>query len=537
MLALPEARRNWPEVQCSILVHRRQIGIWDFSQARKCAAVADSCNEGKTAASITSQHRHPVARFLSVGNTAAVLSGFKLKMKRTIPRFSPTAARRMMCVMLMAAAICAVSIFAPPASAATPDLQVATPQNAASASGTTSAPITQYALSPEKLKQAVALDRTWHRLYFAEFFWGLLVLWLTLRTGWAAKIRDWATRAAGNTLIQAAIFCPLLVLTLDLAGLPLRAWAHSVLVGYGLSVQGWNSWLLDWMKSEAITLVLATFAGWILFKLIRRSPRRWWIGAWVGAVLLVIAGVYAAPLIIEPLFYDFRPLAESHPQLVRDVEQTIARAGITISENRILEMIASQKLNETNAYVTGIGNAKRVIFWDTLLAKTNEPQALAVFGHELGHYALGHIWKGIALNAIGLAISLPLLAWLFAGTLRKWESIWYVRPPQDWTSLAVLLVLISIMQFASTPIVNAFSRYFEHQADVYGLEVIHGVVPNSQQVAAQTFQILGETNLEEPNPSPYAVFWFNTHPPVAQRLKFALQYAPWSNGQPPEFVH
>jgi len=445
--------------------------------------------------------------------------------------------RRMMCVTLIAAAICAISIFSARVSAASLEVQAPPTQNASSTSTANAAPITQYTLSPEKLKQAVALDRTWHRLYFAEFFWSLLVLWLTLRTGWAAKIRDWATRAAGNTLIQASIFCPLLVLTLDLAGLPLRAWAHSVLVGYGLSVQGWNSWLLDWMKSEAITLLLATFAGWILFKLIRRSPRRWWIGAWVAAVLLVIAGVYAEPLVIEPLFYDFRPLSESHPQLVRDVEQTIARAGVTIPENRILEMIASQKLNETNAYVTGIGNAKRVVFWDTLLSKTNEPQALAVFGHELGHYALGHIWQGIALNAIGLAIALPLLAWLFAGTLRKWESIWYVPRPQDWTSLAVLLVLISIMQFASTPIVNAFSRYFEHEADVYGLEVIHGVVPNSQQVAAQTFQILGETNLEEHDPSPYAVFWFDTHPPVAQRLKFALQYDPWSAGQPTQFVH
>jgi Zn-dependent protease with chaperone function len=307
--------------------------------------------------------------------------------------------------------------------------------------------------------------------------------------------------------------------------------------GYGLSVQSWGSWLLDWMKSEAITLILATFAGWILFMLIRRSPRRWWIGAWVAAVLLIIAGFYAEPLIIEPLFYDFHPLADSHPQLVRDVEQTIARAGVTIPENRILEMNASQKLNETNAYVSGIGNAKRVVFWDTLLARTNEPQALSVFGHELGHYALGHGWKGIVLSAIGLAFALPLLAWLFAGTLHKWESIWYVRPPQDWTSLAVLLLLISILQFVATPINNAASRYIEHQADVYGLEVIHGIVPNSQQVAAQTDQILGESNLEDPNPSPYTVFWFYTHPPIADRLNFALNYDPWSTGQPTEFIH
>ena len=101
----------------------------------------------------------------------------------------------------------------------------------------------------------------------------------------------------------------------------------------------------------------------------------------------------------------------------------------------------------------------------------------------------------------------------------------------------MLLLLISILQFFATPINNAASRYIEHQADVYGLEVIHDIVPNSQQVAAQTDQILGETNLEDPDPSPYAVFWFYTHPPIAQRLKFALSYDPWSNGGTPEFIH
>jgi Zn-dependent protease with chaperone function len=471
-------------------------------------------------------------------------SGFRQKMGIVRLPERNSAARWIIRISILAvAAFCSIGACAAPSFAAKPvAAQASLAQQAAQAIApsnpvTTAAPLTRYTLSPEKTRQAQALARTGRRLNFAEFSWGLLILWLALRTGWAAKVRDWATRAASNSFLQALIFCPLLLLTRDLAALPLHAWAHRVLRGYGLSVQGWSSWLLDWMKAEAITLILATFAGWILFLLIRRSPRHWWIGAWAGAVLLLIVGVYVQPLIIEPLFYDFHPLSESHPQLVRDVEETIARAGISIPEDRILEMIASQKLNETNAYVSGIGNAKRVVFWDTLLARTNEPQALSVFGHELGHYALGHVWKGIVLAAIGLAFALPLLAWLFNGTLRKWESIWYVRQPEDWTALAVLLLLISILQFVATPINNAASRYIEHQADVYGLEVTHGIFPNSQQVAAQTDQILGETNLADPNPSPYVVFWFYTHPPIAERVNFALHYDPWSTGGTPEFIH
>ena len=401
----------------------------------------------------------------------------------------------------------------------------------------TVAPVVRYTLPPEKLRQAVALARTGRRLYFAEFFWGLLVLLAILRTGLAAKFRDWALGASRWRIFQAIIFCPLLLLTLDITNLPFRVWGHAIVRSYNLSVQGWPSWILDWMKAEGITLVLATVAGWLLYELIQRSPRRWWMGAWVAALLLVIVGAYAEPLIIEPLFYDYKPLAASHPELVNQVEKVVARAGVTIPEDRILEMAASAKLNELNAYVTGIGSSKRVVFWDTILARTNEGQSLAVFGHELGHYALNHVWKGIALSAIGLGVALPFLAWLYAIVLSKWGSIWYAKIPQGWDSLAVLLLLISVLQFASTPLDNALSRYFEHQADLYGLEVIHGIVPDAPQVTAQVNQILGETNLEEPEPSRLTVFWFYTHPAIADRIAFALQYDPWSEGRQPEFIH
>jgi STE24 endopeptidase len=434
-------------------------------------------------------------------------------------------------MLILAATICASGFFsaaAPAASSSAPQIVQAPPA---------ATPVTHYTLPPDKLRQAVALARTGRRLYFAEFFSGLLALLVILRVGWAAKLRDWATRASSRSYLQAFLFCPPLVLTLDLVRLPFHVWGHAVLRGYGLSVQGWGSWLLDWMKEEAITLGLATLAGWLLYQLLRRNPRHWWIGAWAAAVLLIIAGFFFEPLVIEPLFYDFQPLSATHPALVHDVEQVLARVGVSIPQDRILEMRASAKLNELNAYVSGIGGTRRIVFWDTLFTSMNEPQTLSVFGHELGHYVLDHAWKAIGLSAIGLGISLPILAWFFAGILHKWESLWYVRAPQDWTSLAVLLLLISVLQFVATPVNNAVSRYIEHQADVFGLEVIHGVVPDSPQVAAQAFQILGETNLEEPNPSPYVVFWFYTHPPIADRIGFALSYNPWSEGKSPEFVH
>jgi STE24 endopeptidase len=399
------------------------------------------------------------------------------------------------------------------------------------------APVTHYTLPPEKYRQAVALAHTGHVVYFADFAWSLLVLLFILRAGLAAKFRDWALRFNSRCALQALIFCPLVILTIDVASLPIHIWWHTLMRAYGLSVQGWASWLADWAKAELVTMAIFALAGWLLYEAIHRRPRRWWIGAWVAAVLLTIAGVYAEPLVFEPMFYDFQPLAKMHPQLSWGVEKIDARVGVAIPQDRILEMFASRKVNELNAYVSGIGSAKRVVFWDTLIARMDEPECLAVYGHELGHYVLNHVWKGIALSALGLAIALPLLAWLFQLTINRFGARWNIRDSQDWAALAAMLLLIMILQFVSTPLQNAISRYIEHQADVFGLEVTHGIVPDGPQVAANSFQILGETNLEEPEPSRPVVFWFYTHPPISDRIDFALHYDPWSPGRSPEFVH
>jgi Zn-dependent protease with chaperone function len=386
------------------------------------------------------------------------------------------------------------------------------------------------------LRQAVALARTGRRLFLAEFAGGILFLWIVLRLGWASRFRNGAERVSRRKILQAVIFCPALLLTLDIANLPFRLWAHTVLVGYGLSIEGWVPWLVDWAKAEGVSLIITTFIGWLIISLIRRHPRRWWLTAWAVTVPLLILGVYAEPLIVEPLFYEFRPLADGHPALAAQVRKTAARAGVVIPAERIFEMLASKKLTEVNAYVSGIGGSKRVVFWDTTLLQMGESEALSIFGHELGHYALHHIWKGLALAAAGMALGFPLLAWVFNFTLRRWGDGWRIRGPGDWPALAVLLLLVSLAQVALLPVGNAISRHFEHQADVYGLEVIHGVVPDAPQAAARTFQSLGEINLEEPEPSAVTVFFFYTHPPIADRLGFALQYNPWASHVEPEFI-
>ena len=100
----------------------------------------------------------------------------------------------------------------------------------------------------------------------------------------------------------------------------------------------------------------------------------------------------------------------------------------------------------------------------------------------------------------------------------------------------MLLFLLSVFFFLASPIFSAFSRYLEHQADQYGLEVTHGLTPDSGQVAAQAFQVLGDVDLADPEPNPVNVFLFYSHPSIPDRIQFALTYDPWSKGEQPEFV-
>jgi Zn-dependent protease with chaperone function len=282
----------------------------------------------------------------------------------------------------------------------------------------------------------------------------------------------------------------------------------------------------------AIGIVLV----WILYAVIRKSPRRWWLYFWLAAVPLIILGAVIEPLIVEPLFFKFTPLANSQPHLAERIERVVERAGLEIPQSRMFVMNASSKLKSVNAYASGLGATKRVVVWDTSIERMTEDEILFVFGHEMGHYVLGHVCDGILFSCgvllFFLFLSYRLLHWMLA----RWGEGWAIRGAEDMASLPALILLLTVFGFLSTPISNAYSRHLEHQADQYGLEVIHGLVPDAPVVAAHAFQILGEVDLEEPNPSTAVKFWFYNHPPLDERMRFAQTYDPWSQGRAPEFV-
>lgn len=392
-----------------------------------------------------------------------------------------------------------------------------------------------YTLPPEKLKEAIDYSRIRVLLDFAASGWGILQIVLLLAFGVAAWMQRVAVGVSGNRWAQGFLFTFLFLVITTALMLPLDMYGHHAAVAYGQSVQGWWSWAGDQAKSFGLAFVVAGLFVMLLSWVIRRSPRHWWFWFWIPAMVSVVFGVFISPVLIDPMFNKFEPLAKSNPALVAQLEQVVQRGGIVIPPDRMFLMKASEKVTGLNAYVTGFGPSKRVVVWDTSIAKSKPDEILFIFGHEMGHYVLGHIRSTIEFVGVLLLIEFYLgflgVRWL----IRRFGGAWGVDSQNDWAALVVVALVLSVLSFVSDPIINAYSRGHEHAADVYGQEVIHGIVADPQATAQQSFQVLGETSLVDPNPNKFVVFWTFSHPSISSRAAFAAGYNPWLPGRHPKY--
>jgi len=394
----------------------------------------------------------------------------------------------------------------------------------------------QYTLPHDKYEKAIAYSRAGYALYFVSYVLTIAAILLLLRLGIAAKFRDFAEGVSERRWLQGLVFVPLLIFAMDVCDLPVRTYWHALSLRYEQSIQSWGSWIWDWGKEELLHCVFAIILVLILYSVMRRSPRRWWLYFWFAALPIILGIIISTPWIIDPLFSHFELLDLKHPELTAGIERLTHHAGLQIPRDRVFLMDASRKTNSINAYVTGLSASKRIVVYDTTIQKMSSSETLFILGHELGHYVLGHVWKGFLFFSIALLAALYLIFRGLHWALHRWSGDWKIYGPEDWASLAVILLLLQVVSFFSAPIANGFSRLEEHAADVYGLELIHGVMPNSEDVAARAFQRLGELDLADPNPSDFITFWLYSHPPLAERLVFAHNYDPWAKGEPPKYV-
>ena len=445
-----------------------------------------------------------------------------------------------------------------PASSRSPAARQANTEANQKSAGTAAAEA-HYVLTPEKRAKAIAFSRADYLLYFAAIAISLVIYALLWGSGLTVGLRDWVTRVSTRRMVQSALFVSVLLITVRVVKFPLDYYGGFVLEHrYDLSTQVFGSWMVDWAKSLGLRVVVAIVVSWVFYWLVRRSPRRWWLYFWFASIPITLAFIVVEPYVVEPLFYRFTPLEKTQPALTDRIEKMLGHAGLTIPRSRIYEMDASAKTKIMNAYVSGWGASKRLVVWDTTLEKLNSDQTLLVVGHEAGHYVLHHIPKEFALDEmiflalfyVGFLVINKVVA-ISCHSERSEES----RPASrshseilrfarndgvegvaDLASLPIVLLVLTVIVFLASPALNGISRHFEHQADQFGLEVVYGVVPDPNTAGVQSFQIMAEEDLEDPDPSPFIRFWLYTHPSTEERIHFAANYKPWAEGRPLELL-
>ena len=413
-----------------------------------------------------------------------------------------------------------------------------TDSSIASGSSPFAATAAPYTLPADKAAKARTLGTIRTSLHFGSELWELVILLLILATGAASRLANRVSTWTSRNWLRAGIFSAILLVLLWIAAeLPAAAIGHGFSLRYGISVEAWPLWLLDQLKTIALTVALEAPLLMFIYGLMHWHWSRRFYWAWMAVFMvpLLILGTVLLPAVIEPMFNTFSPLSETHPELVRQLEQVVARTGTNIPPERMFLMKASDKSNGLNAYVTGLGPTKRIVVWDTTADRMPEDQILFTFAHESGHYVLNHIPKGLAIGSVGMFVLFGITAWLGGGLLGRWGADWKISSLRTLRGLVVLLFALTLLMDATEPIQNFGSRYIEHEADIYGQEAIHGIVSNPQRTAVDTFNTLGAAYLDDPNPSPLLEFWTYDHPSIQTRARFAVHYDPWAEGKSPRF--
>jgi STE24 endopeptidase len=254
-----------------------------------------------------------------------------------------------------------------------------------------------------------------------------------------------------------------------------------------------------------------------------RRVRRWWFAIWLGAVPVMLFLVLIGPVALDPVFNDFKPLEDQ--QLRQELLDLASRAGI--QGGRVYQVDKSKQTKTMNAYVNGIGPSKRIVLWDTIIAKLDHDELRFVMAHEMGHYVLHHIWKGL-----GFALAMMLVVFwvgqrVVEWATRRWGRSWGFEAPSDPAAVPLLLLVVVLAFFLLAPVFNSYSRSIEHQSDLFALELTH-----LDHAGARAFVKFAEDSKVVPDPSSFIRLWRYSHPTLAERIELCRTYHPWETGKP-----
>jgi STE24 endopeptidase len=367
--------------------------------------------------------------------------------------------------------------------------------------------------------EARRYNRVKRYLSIADFALGLgfllILLFAKTRGGfrWTEALRDYSYSGARQHYTLAVFYyVVLLLVATKVIGFILEYYSFRLEHRYKLSNQKLGSWLWDQAKEFLVGVVLATIVVELIYGSIRLSQQNWWLIAWSVFIVLTIFFAQIAPVVLFPLFYKFEPLKndELRDRLVRLSE----RAGTKV--RGVYEWKLSEKSKKANAALTGLGNTRRIILADTLLENYSAEEIEAILAHELGHQVHGHITKGIVVQVAITFFGFWATAWLLNYSIEQRHMFERLT---DFASLPLLALVSTVMSFALMPLLNAYSRFNERQADRYCFRSVVSVAP-----FISSMNKLAEQNLAERNPSRFVEWFFHSHPAISRRVAAAESF-------------
>ncbi|HOW59437.1 MAG TPA: M48 family metallopeptidase [Candidatus Omnitrophota bacterium] len=364
-------------------------------------------------------------------------------------------------------------------------------------------------------QKAAAYQKIRRRLtLFHLFFTPSLLLTLVLTGLTFAMRRNAVALAHGNEGIVVAVYFLLFSLYFLIFDLPVSYYSGFVLEHqFGLSNQNFKSWLWELLKKTLLSFTLSLALLEFLYLIIRKFPESWWIWAWAGYALVSYVMGKVFPVLIVPLFYKYGKLEDK--TLEEKILKLVGRFGMPVKNVYALNL--SKTTKKANAAFMGIGKTKRVVLSDTLINHFSHPEVEVVVAHELGHFKHHDIWR---LFFLGMITSFFAFGIGFWGMNRLAHSM-NLTSTADVAGLPILFLIFYLVNLVLMPLLNAYSRHQENEADLFALRA--GFHKND---FISCMQKLGSQNLADPNPPAWYEWLFYDHPSIGKRIEMAEQYQP-----------
>lgn len=351
-------------------------------------------------------------------------------------------------------------------------------------------------------------------LLLVDAVYGIAVALLLLFTRLSAGMRAFAERIMPWRWLQTLFYAMMFIVATAALTFPLThyegfAREHE----FGLSNQTFQEWLNEYFIGLAVDVVLSGIFITIIYAVIRRAPRTWWIwGAAATAIFMALA-IMISPVYISPLFNDYKPMREG--ELKQDILSLARANGIPVTD--VYEVDASKQSKRISANVQGFLATTRISLNDNLLNRSTPAEVRAVMAHEMGHYVLGHVNEMIVYLSVLAAVGFAFVQGGFGVLHRAFGHVWRVRDITDPAGLPVALILFSLFGLAATPVQNTIIRSNEAEADLFGLNAAR-----EPDGFATTALKLSEYRKLDPTPWEEVVFY--DHPSGRSRIWMAMQW-------------